>query len=206
MSSLDSEKIINLGLWMEQTFLERTGPPAFAGRNPWVDAAVPDVLQKITLSPRHFLITRKEIMNGQVGPVVQRLMDLTDTPLACAQHTSRLRLAFVGYHKDKQEVGQIRAIAAFFQKVNEQWPYWMHFLDPQPDDIATLLSLIFIPSEVRVEGMRVYARIPLDPPGLKVFKAMARSTLVLHDAMAAPASVTHRMGARWHQAFIKVVA
>ena len=206
MSSTDSEKIRNLGHWMEQTFLERTGPPAFAGRNPWVDAAVPDVLQKITLSPRHFLITRKEIMNGQVGPVVQRLMDLTDTPLACAQHTSRLRLAFVGYHKDKQEVGQIRAIAAFFQKVNEQWPYWMHFLDPQPDDIATLLSLIFIPSEVRVEGMRVYARIPLDPPGLKVFKAMARSTLVLHDAMAAPASVTHRMGARWHQAFIKVVA
>ena len=205
MSSTDSEDSKNLGLWLEQAFLSRIGPLPPSGPSPWVDAAIADLLLRTTLQPRHFTITRKEVLGGRVGPVVQRLMDLTDTPLACAQQTSRLKLSFVGYQQEKQELGQVRSIAEFFQKVNAQWPYWMHFLDPQPDDIATLLSLIFIPTEVRVEGLRVYTRIPLDPPGLQIFRAMVASTLVLHDAMAAPASVTHRMGARWRKALTTIL-
>jgi len=72
--------------------------------------------------------------------------------------------------------------------------------------MGTLLSLIFIPTEVRVVGMRIHTCIPLDPPGLQIFRAMAASTLVLHDAMAAPASVTHRMGARWRKALTTILA
>ncbi|MFC6282103.1 MULTISPECIES: hypothetical protein [Polaromonas] len=192
--------------WLHQQFLQRAAPPAYDGPSPWADSNLSSALTRAVLPTIDLTFTRREVESGRIGSAVDRLMALTDTPMACAQNMSRLRLAFSGYNREPHEIAQIRAIAHFFQAITTQWPYWMHFLSPQADNMATLLSLNFNPLIVNVQGERVNAHIELSEPAIANFQTMAQATINLHNAMAAPQHITQTMGSQLRHALCLVLA
>ena len=182
--------------WLHQQFLGRVAPGEPKGGGPWAEPALSTVLTQGLPAPAELKFTRHEIESGRIGAAVDRLMGLSDTPLVAARNASQLKLAFAGYQHDAKEVAQIPEIAQFFQAVTAHWPYWMHFLSPQADNIATLLNLTFNPVVVKVHGQRVYSRIELSQPAMAVFQTMIRATINLHDTLQAPLQVTRTMGAQ----------
>lgn len=192
--------------WLHQQFLNRAAPTGLSSNGPWPDSNLAGALTRATLPTMDLTFTRRDVEQGRVGSAVDRLMDLSDTPLACARNCSRMRLAFTGYARDPQEIAQIPEIAHYFQAITAQWPYWMHFLSPQADNIATLLNLTFKPLSVKVEGERVNSRIELSEPALSNFQNMARATINLHNGMGAPQHITLTMGSQLRHALCLLLA
>lgn len=195
----------HLADWLHQQFLSRVAPPPSDGPSPWPESNLSSALTHAVLPPIELVFSRQEVMSARVGPAVDRLMTLTDTPVACAQNLSRLRLVFSGYKHEQQEIAQIRDIAHYFQAITAQWPYWLHFLSPQADNLATLLSLTFVPLAINVDGDRVKSRIELTDTAIANFQRMATATLNLHNAMAAPQHITQTMGSQLRHALCLVL-
>jgi hypothetical protein len=192
--------------WLHQHFLRRAAPPDHEGPSPWHDSNLRNSMLHTVLPPHDLTFTHQEVRSGRVGAAVDRLMDLTDTPQACAQNMSRFRLAFSGYSTSPHELAQIPDVASFFQKVTEQWPYWLHFLSPQPENMATLLNLTFTPINVDVKGDLVRSRIEISESSIANFQTMGRATTHLHNAMGAPKQITQTMGAQLRHALCLVLA
>lgn len=192
--------------WLHQQFLHRPAPPDFHGTSPWADSNLASALTRAVLPAMDLTFTRQDVESARIGSAVDRLMSLTDTPQACARNLSRLRLAFSGYNREPHEIAQMREIAHYFQAITCHWPYWMHFLSPQADNMATLLSLTFTPLIVRVDGQRVNSHIELSEPAIANFQNMARATIHLHNAMAAPQHITQTMGSQLRHALCMVLA
>lgn len=192
--------------WLHQPFLRRAAPPDFNGPSPWPHSNLASALTRAVLPAIELTFTRQDVERARVGSAVDRLMSMTDTPLACAQNLSRLRLAFSGYNREPHEIAQIREIAHYFQAITSHWPYWMHFLSPQADNMATLLSLTFTPLIVNVDGERVNSHIELSEPAIASFQTMAHATIHLHNAMAAPQHITQTMGSQLRHALCLVLA
>ena len=205
MKSIKDAHPRDLGVLLQMTLAGRRRVAEFEGRSPWREVGLLSPVG-LAVPSKPLSIHRREVQLARVGPVVQRLMELTDMPLACAKNASRYRLTFVGYHSENKEIGQIQAIAEFFQQVSAQWPYWIHFLAPEPDNLATLLSMVFPSSAVSVQAQRVHTRISLTGPSLERFRALALSTVLLHDAMAAPMELTEMIGERWRSALDQLMA
>jgi len=192
--------------WLHQQFLNRAAPTSLTSHGPWPDSNIAGAPNRATLPTLELIFARRDVEQGKVGAAVDRLMDLSDTPVACARNCSRMRLAFAGYARNPLEIAQIPEIAHYFQAITAQWPYWMHFLSPQADNIATLLNLTFKPLSVKVEGKRVYSRIELTEPALSNFQNMARATINLHNGMGAPQPITLTMGSQLRNALCLLLA
>lgn len=196
----------HLADWLHQHFLSRAAPPEFPGHSPWMNSNLSNSLTRAVLPIIDLAFTRREVESARVGSAVDRLMGLTDTPLACAQNLSRMRLAFTGYEQEQHEIAQIPEIAHYFQAITAHWPYWMHFLNPQADNLATLLNLTFKPLSVKVDGGRVSSRIELTEPAISNFQKMARATINLHNGMDAPQHVTLTLGSQLRHALCLLLA
>jgi hypothetical protein len=191
--------------WLHHQFLRRAAPPALSGPSPWPDSNLYSTLTHAVRPPIDLDFSRQDVKSARVGSALDRLMTLTDTPLACAQNASRLRLVFTGYEQERKEIAQIHDIAHYFQAITAHWPYWMHFLSPQVDNMATLLNLTFIPMAIDVDGDRVYSRLELSDKGIASFQKMTMATINLHNTMAAPLHITTTMGLQLRQALCQVL-
>lgn len=192
--------------WMHQQFINRAAPSHMSSNGPWPDSNLAHVLSHSSQTPIDLTFSRHEVKQGRVGAAIDRLMDLTDTPSACARNLSRMRLAFTGYERYQLEIAQIPEIAHYFQAITAHWPYWMHFLSPQADNIATLLNLTFKPLSVKVDGCRVNSHILLTEPAILNFQNMTRATINLHNCMGAPQHITATMGSQLRHALCLLLA
>lgn len=153
-------------------------------------------------APMDFTIQSAAINGGRVGATVCHLMELSDTKDACLQYNSRLRLVFADYGQDPREITQIPAVRAFFQGVTAQWPYWLHYLYPEADNLAVFLSLLCrnVAPTGSASNPANPVRSTLDAHALRSLQHLTLSTLRLHDTMELPIQVTHNTGERLRNA------
>ena len=81
----------------------------------------------------------KELRSGAVGRGVDDLMVLSDSPHLSRQLAHGVSLWFDGYGQDSREIPMISEVRLYIQALHAQWPYWMHFLSPNPDMWALLM-------------------------------------------------------------------
>lgn len=185
--------------WVHQKFLARkdraqSGAGA-ASSMQWKDSLFHPVLASSLVSvtnPKALVFERREVQSGRIGAAVDQLMSLSDSIDSCIAHRSSLRLTFPGYKDDPREIGQIPEIGRFVQSITRQWPYWLHFLAPDVDNLGVLLTL------VGSTGVRLYGdhlqRTSLTPQGVETMQHLVHCTLRLHEYMGLPASISHDMG------------
>ncbi len=99
-------------------------------------------------------ITRREIVAGRIGDVVDRLMVLSDRREHVERHEGTLLLEIEGYDEDPREVCEIPEVAAFIRAVNMHWPYWLHFMERSSAQVQMLLCLLTDVEKVQANGGR----------------------------------------------------
>jgi len=70
------------------------------------------------------------------GPFVCDLLALMDEPEAARVHAHRLHLRFEGFSRPPEAIAQVRD---FLRTLCQLWPWWLHFLAPDPRQWRTLL-------------------------------------------------------------------
>jgi len=99
-------------------------------------------LQRKIFTTTPLVFTERDLAEGRVGRVVSELMALVDDTQSVRENASRFSLRFEGLRHDRREVYEIPAVTLFFRAVHDQWPYWMHFLAPTPENLALVLLLL----------------------------------------------------------------
>jgi hypothetical protein len=120
--------------------------------------------------------------------VVSELMALSDSHEAVLANASRYTLRFEGLGKDRREIYEIPAARNFFCAVHTQWPYWMHFLAPTPENFALVLLML---SQVQItSASESSAHQP--EPGLKSARIMDKKHIyALVSQLYASMAVLH---------------
>ena len=93
----------------------------------------PDVGTVILMFSRH------EVEGLRSGRAVDDLMQLSDSARLRRQLAHGLFFSFDGYNDDPREVHQIPECRQYLQAVHSLWPYWLHFLAPEPGMWSVLL-------------------------------------------------------------------
>lgn len=96
------------------------------------------------------LLHRREIEAGLVGPVAERLLDLSDDDVLARRHEGRVHLVFEGYAG--QSPWRDKACRRFFRALTDQWPYWFHFLERQDGSLRVALLMLVDVTEVHRRG------------------------------------------------------
>lgn len=73
-------------------------------------------------------ITKREVDAGIVGDIVDRLMHFSDRADFTRRFANRVHVSVAGYDDDPRELSEIPEVVHLFRKIDEQWPYWFHFL------------------------------------------------------------------------------
>lgn len=99
-------------------------------------------------------VTRNEVEQGLVGSAVERLMEITDCPVNTANFAGRVCTIVDGYDADRRELIEIPEVRTFFQKVDEQWPYFGWFACELSQDVQRLLCMT-VECTIQRAGSRV---------------------------------------------------
>lgn len=88
-------------------------------------------------------------MDVRAAQDVTRLMDvLSDEPSVCVASMGSMHLVFKDFRSEQRERWE-EVAREHFQKVNRQWPYWLHFLKPTFKNYANLTALLCEPLAYR---------------------------------------------------------
>lgn len=140
------------------------------------------------------LFSRDEVATHHIGRSTDDLLCLSDDARLSRQLAHGLFLAFEGYDSDPREIHEIPECRAYLQALHHQWPYWMHFLAPVPDQWAMLL-LCLLPNNTPTG-------IPAAPPGTRaidtaalrrLLKQMTLAMMHLHEHHATPENDAQRL-------------
>lgn len=150
---------------LRETPSQATPPQAYVGGAP-VDAVDWPVVGQ-TLNPRDF------------GQTLASLYDLTDQALTTRQLQGKIAFTLVGYEEDARGNFQIPECKAFFRKLNQMWPFWLHFLSPNPDLLRVLfLTLV---DTVPIQGdAKNMVRIANPSQAYATAMDMMRAVSILH--------------------------
>lgn len=151
--------------------------------------------------PFEFTFVKDEVRFGLVGETVANLMSLTDEHALCTQLHQRMRLNFAHWRDDPREIALIPEVRDFFRQVTEQWPFWLHFLQPSADNLALFLSLLSPTQTVGIGEHVLRAR--LDDSVVGAFHHLVECTLRLHDTHALAPSITLQTDERLRHALAK---
>lgn len=97
-------------------------------------------------------ITASEVLNQQIGRCVDELMHLSDHPERVKRLMCGLIIEVEGLEEDARELHNIPECRRFFKALFTQWPHWMHFLAPLPDQWRTLALCVLTPESVGVDA------------------------------------------------------
>jgi len=86
-------------------------------------------------------IPRAQVEAGDIAPAAQQLGFLSETPEMARRWEGRLSFAFAGWDDDPRETAEIPAIRAYFAKLTQAWPYWLHFAEKVGDTLPHVLRL-----------------------------------------------------------------
>ena len=141
--------------------------------------------------PAPWVITRADIESGLIGSSLDALMHLSEDPAQCIAQRLRLRLVYSGYEDDPRVIAAIPEIAHFMQNLTAHWPYWLHFLEPEPNNLGLFLTLLG-PCSLQITDHTVRAH--LGAQSARTLLHMGQSTLRLHEYHALPAHVSQELG------------
>lgn len=156
-------------------------PAIFYVGSGWPDQLPPD-LDAICL-----VFSRDEVCGLRVGRAVDDLMRLAEDEHLRNMLAHRLFFSFEGWDEDPREVHAIPECRSYLQALNAQWPYWLHFLAPEPAMWGVLLlNLLDGPhagghAEHRAAGRSTHG-VDMNPMHA-LLVAMLRSMNMLHAGM-----------------------
>ena len=102
-----------------------------------------------------FEFRRDEVERGELGRVLDLLSALTASRQAAEYGEGRLIFFFSGWDEDPREISEIPEIRAWFAKLTEAFPYWLHFAEKQGETLLNALMLLCRGETERTEPGRV---------------------------------------------------
>lgn len=91
------------------------------------------------------VFSREEVGGLRVGRSADDLMHLVDDERLRTKLAHGLFFSFDGWGLDPREVHDIPECRAYLQALHTQWPYWLHFLAPDPRMWGVLLLCLLGP-------------------------------------------------------------
>lgn len=89
-----------------------------------------------------FEISKEDINSGNISSALERLHVLTDSVENTRLYRSSLAIMVDGYNNDPRELYEIQEVRKFFQRLTEDWPHWLWFLNPEMGSVELLMSLL----------------------------------------------------------------
>lgn len=140
-------------------------------------------------------ITRREVERGHVGDIVDRLMHLSDRADFTRRFANAIALSVDGYNEDPRELAEIPEVVALFRAIDEQWPYWFHFMALEDRSLDTVL-LTLIGTE-RIASQAEQIAFHFDPELFRsTFLAKIKAMNRLHDLHRLDANETREISDR----------
>lgn len=123
-----------------------------------------------------FTLELRDALPGRLRRCAGDLLELADHETYTRQLAGRTFFAFNGLERDPRQVHTIPECRDVLRGLHDRWPYWMHFLAPEPDLWAVLLlCLLPLGPGVRLPNGRIAH--DLDPEALADLKAQLTGAL-----------------------------
>lgn len=99
-------------------------------------------LRPCVTEPVILMFSRQRVEACDVAEQLPLLQRLTADRLSALEYCGRISLVFDGYDNDPRELFEIPEVRSYFQRLDEQWPYWFFFLSQADDSIKLLESCL----------------------------------------------------------------
>lgn len=112
--------------------------------------------------PALLAIPRSEIEASDTTATIEKLRSLSNSRENVHAHAQNVFVTFSGYDDDPRELHEIRDVHLFFKKISMEWPYWAHFIYPEPDLVRILVLLSMDAERVFDTPGSVWMSVDLD--------------------------------------------
>lgn len=75
------------------------------------------------------IVSREEVNSKDTSSVIEALRPLLVSPEAALSFFESVDIAFHGYNDTREELFEIQEVREFVYAIDEQFPYWLFFLD-----------------------------------------------------------------------------
>ncbi len=76
-----------------------------------------------------FVVRRRAVEAGDLTEILGSLNHLISTVDMARKYRERVDISFEGYDQDRRELFEIQEVRDFVHRLDEQFPYWLFFLD-----------------------------------------------------------------------------
>lgn len=129
------------------------------------------------------VFSREETQALRIGRSVDDLMLLTDDDRLRRQLAHGVFFSFDGWEGDPREVMFIPECRQYLRQLHAHWPYWLHFLAPQPELWSVLLLCLANPVQLASDRPGA-AKMTVDTGEVrKVVESMLLPLNLLHQDM-----------------------
>ena len=85
---------------------------------------------------------RRHVEAGNIQPMLEILSDMVNTKEMAERFEGRLTFFFSGWDEDPRETAEIPEIRTWFGNLNEEFPYWFHFIEKEGETLFHVLRLL----------------------------------------------------------------
>lgn len=86
------------------------------------------------------MLTKELIDIGRLELLVEWLDSLSSSPESVLRYRDALRISITGFEEPTPALNP--RCRAFFQRLAKRWPYWLHFIEKEPESLGLLLMLL----------------------------------------------------------------
>jgi hypothetical protein len=101
------------------------------------------------------VITREEVEAQDISSTLAALGSLIKSPQPASNSFERIDIAFHGYNDTTEELFEIEEVRTFVQALDEQFPYWLYFLNKSGAGLQCI-AYCFLPPFLTDEGKQRY--------------------------------------------------
>lgn len=131
------------------------------------------------------VFSRAEVCALRVGRAADDLMHLVEDAQLRRKLAHGLFFSFEGWDEDPREVHAIPECRRYLQALNSQWPYWLHFLAPEPAMWGVLLLTL-------LDGPHASGKATRREAGQSAHTVDMPKVHALLEAMLRPMNMLHR--------------
>lgn len=91
------------------------------------------------------VVSRAEILSGDISTALSKLNSLLQTPEIAKAHMERVDIAFNGYDDDTRELNEIDEVRDFVQKLDSEFPFWLFFLSKHMPGLQCVILCHLLP-------------------------------------------------------------
>jgi hypothetical protein len=99
------------------------------------------------------VVSRRDVEAGDLTEILGSLNHLISTTEIARSYRERVDIAFEGYDQYQRELWEIREVREFVYKLDEQFPYWLFFLDKKLLGLRCL-AWCFLPPDLTEEAQK----------------------------------------------------